>query len=477
MRILLVDDDDMSRSVMNQVITGILGHSIVECADAVEALQVLETERFPLVITDLRMPVVSGLELLQTIKENPEWSKTEVVMITGYADVDVAIEALRQGAADMLRKPIQATELLEVINRLTRNSTLATSSAGQETISSFTETNDTNEVVNVPSIEVEGGYRLGLFTPNYRALAEMAQRYHDDRTLPVLIEGETGTGKELFARLIHSGREEQKSNAPFVPVNCAAISDQLFEAEMFGHAGGSFTGAAKAGNPGFLEVADGGTVFLDEIGEIPMQIQAKLLRFLEDHKVMRIGDRSGKQVDVRVVAATNRSLSDMVQEGSFRRDLFYRLNVARLDLPALRHEKNAIAPMAQMFLSEIAKSKGRTFKRVSDDAATILQKHSWPGNIRELRNTINQALTLFDNELLQPEHLSGLHGTRQGSTTSGRRIRYPVPLELPPDKLDLDALNLEIVREALAMFDGNKSRTARYLGLSLSALRSRLTKL
>lgn len=477
MRILLVDDDDMSRSVMNQVITGILGHQIVECADAVEALQVLETERFPLVITDLRMPVVSGLELLQTIKHNPEWAQTEVVMITGYADVDVAIEALRQGAVDMLRKPIQATELLEVINRITRNSTLSMSATGQEVTTSSGAKEAAHEAVNAPSVNVEGGYRLGLFTPNYRALAEMALRYHEDRTLPVLIEGETGTGKELFARLIHSGREAQMTKAPFVAVNCAAISEPLFEAEMFGHASGSFTGAAKSGNPGFLEVADGGTVFLDEIGEIPMPMQAKLLRFLEDHKVMRIGDRAGKQVDVRVIAATNRSLSEMVQEGSFRRDLFYRLNVARLDLPALRHEKNAIAPMAQMFLSEIAKTKGRTFKNVSPEAATILQNHSWPGNIRELRNTINQALTLFDNEYLQPEHLSGLHETSKGSSSAGRRIRYPVPIELPPDKLDLEALNLEIVREALAMFDGNKSRTARYLGLSLSALRSRLTKL
>ena len=477
MRILLVDDDDMSRNVMNQVITGILGHSIVECSDAVEALQVLETERFPLVITDIRMPVVSGIELLQTIKQNPDWAQTEVVMITGYADVDVAIEALRQGAADMLRKPIQAAELLEVINRLTRNSTIAASSPNQDLAKGASPATETTDVVNTPSLKVEGGARLGLFTPNYRALAEMALRFHEDRTIPVLIEGETGTGKELFARLVHSGREERENKRAFVAVNCAAISDQLFEAEMFGHAAGSFTGAVKSGNPGFLEVADGGTVFLDEIGEIPMPMQAKLLRFLEDHKVMRIGERTGKQVDVRVIAATNRSLTDMVHEGTFRRDLFYRLNVARLDLPALRHEKNAIAPLAQMFLAEIASTKGRTFRNISPEAVTILQNHTWPGNVRELRNTINQALTLFDDELLQPEHLSGMHGAAQSGSGVGRRIRYPVALELPPDKLDLEALNLEIVREAMAMFDGNKSRTARYLGLSLSALRSRIDKL
>lgn len=470
MRILLVDDDELSRGVMRKVLQGLLGHEVVEADNVESALDLYMESTFPLVLTDIRMPGQSGLDLLHTIKGSPTGAETEVVLVTGFADVDTAVLALRDGAADFLRKPVQAAELVDLIQRLTlqfsvpQRDTVQAQQAGEAAPADSSE--ESGNFVSFPD-----GSFMGLFSPSMRSVRSIAERFHEDRTVPVLVEGETGTGKEMAARLIHYG-ESGNDSEPFVPVNCAAISPSLFESELFGYVGGAFTGALKGGAKGKLEAANGGTVFLDEVGEIPLNLQAKLLRALSERAIYRVGGTEPVALDVRVISATNRDLAALVDSGEFRQDLYYRLSVGKVQLPALRKQVRAIAPLAQMFLHHYADQKKRSFRALSREAVRLLENHSWPGNIRELQNVIEHAVLLFDNDLLLPEHLTMLNAS--SSHVSSGRTLIPGRVELPSQPFSLEELNREIVKKTLEKFDGNKTRTAEFLGITRSALRSRL---
>jgi transcriptional regulator with PAS, ATPase and Fis domain len=310
--------------------------------------------------------------------------------------------------------------------------------------------------------------RVHIFSDAMRRVFEQVRMFHTKRDVPVLIEGDSGTGKELVARYLHYG--DTTVAGPFVALNCTAMSTELFQSELFGYEGGAFTGAKATGSPGKLELAQGGTLFLDEIGEMPLEFQVRLLRVLETREYYRVGGLKKLRTDARFIFATNCSLVEAVAAKRFRNDLYHRLHVGHIVIPPLRERRTEILPFAEAFLEEFARKHGVQIQGFSADAQQYLYSHPWEGNVRELRNTIERAVILAEGPVLTAAALSG--------------IRYnPTPLaptttwELPEEGFALEKHEIDIVRRALQKHRGNKTQTARYLGLSLKALRSRLQKL
>jgi len=481
MRILLSDDDEVLLGEMVEFLVDNLGHQVAQCVNGREALGLYKDDPFPMVIADVRMPEMDGLELLKSLKTLPEGKNSDVVLITGYADMEAAIEALRGGAYDFLRKPFREGELAAVVERVAEHQALIREN--------YELTHHFKEKVAVAThrteyrlrrlesayAEVVGLSTVGIFSDKMRAVVKVARQLHEDRSVPVLIEGETGTGKEILARLVHYG--EGDVTTPFISLNCSAITPSLFESELFGYEPGAFTGAKKSGSIGKLELAQGGTLFLDEIGDLPLEMQPKLLRALQEKEIYRIGGLRKVKLDVRIICATNRELDKLVEKGAFRRDLFYRLNKGRIYLPPLRERKEAIAPLAQMFLERFAGQKKRLFRTIDLEAINILQNHSWPGNIRELENAIERAVLLYDELELRADHLSFLLSGEKNILIPQRAVLELGSIALPDKELSLKAVEAEIVQKALVEFKGNKTRTAAYLGISRGALENRLKRL
>ena len=340
MKILVVDDDKDSCAAMCWFLRDQY-HEVTECNDAGQALALAAAFDYPMVLTDINMPGMSGLELLQAISELPDSWRTDVVLYTGYGDMKSAIQALRAGAYDYLLKPVDAQELAHVIERvaehqglirenrqLNRNLDVQVKAATQET---------EQELTRVRELLVKNTVgTIGLFSDSMRGAVEMAHKYHTDRTLPILIQGETGCGKEIIARLVHFGSGELPAGSgPFVDINCAAIAPHLFESELFGYEAGAFTGSLARGQKGKLDAAAGGTLFLDEIGEMPSELQAKLLRVIQEREYYRVGGLKKIKADVRIICATNMDLAKNIEKGVFRRDLYYRLKVGHILLQPL----------------------------------------------------------------------------------------------------------------------------------------------
>ncbi|MCU0724046.1 MAG: sigma 54-interacting transcriptional regulator, partial [Planctomycetes bacterium] len=309
-----------------------------------------------------------------------------------------------------------------------------------------------------------------LQSDSIREAFDLAQKYHRLPLFPVLIEGETGTGKELVARYIHYGGAN--TPAPFVPVNCGEATAELFAAELFGYEGGAFTGASPLGKKGKIDAARAGTLFFDEIGDLPLPLQTKLLRLVQEREFYRIGGLERIRTDVRIVCATNRRLEDMVREGLFREDLFHRIGAGRIRLSPLRERKEDILPLAYAFLKEAAEATGIPAVRISPAAESALLSHPWPGNVRELRNTVERAVILHEPRVLEPSHLAF-----RPAESGGRPLLGRSEYDLPPDGLDLEAFTLDVVRRALDQAGGNQSRAASYLRMTRKALQSRLRKI
>lgn len=483
MNILLVDDDTGSRTSVSKFLRR-QGHQITECSNGEEALTAFLAGNFPMILTDIRMPAMSGIDLLKQIKDMPCGTYTDIVLFTGHGSMESAIEALRMGAFDYLLKPINIQELSIIIEKVAEHQALVrenrrlTDHFDQEVQAATLETAKENSRLRMLAAKAEGIGEIGIFGTAMQNIYAQALMYHHDRSIPVLIQGETGTGKEMIAKLIHYADFEEPAT-PFVDINCAALTPSLFESELFGYEAGSFTGGLTKGQKGKLDLAAGGTLFLDEIGEMPLEMQAKLLRVLQEKEYYRVGGLKKIKSDVRIVCATNINLSQAVEEGKFRRDLYYRLNVGQIFLPPLREQSTSIIPLANMFLQRFAKQKNKRFNRISDEAAKALLSHSWPGNVRELQNVIEWSVFMFDDVELQPEHLR--------ITTGGNKCLCPdvkanlimpsVPVTLPPEPFNLEEYVDQIIFAALAMHNGNKSATASYLGLSRRALSYRLEKL
>ncbi len=446
LKILLADDDESFRRVQEYQLTE-AGYQVTACVDGVQALEAFRSGGHDLVVTDIRMPGIDGLELLKRLKSVS--ADTPVVVVTGHGTIETAVEAMKQGAFDFLTKPFPGDHLRLTLERAREFRRLRL---------------ENRELRRV----VEGRFsfeNLVGSAPAMQKLFEAMERVAPASSL-VLIKGETGTGKELVARAIHfhSARKKQ----PFIPLNCGAIPSSLMEAELFGHTRGAFTGADQS-RKGKFEAAEGGTLFLDEIGELPLELQPKLLRVLESGMIDRVGADRPVQVDVRIVAATHRDLEAMVEEGSFRRDLYYRLRVVPLELPPLRKRRQDIPLLAVHFLERMAQRTGRPGLEFDPVTLDTLESYPWPGNVRELENVIERMVVLSREDRLAPESVP--MEIRHPDSGGGRP-----GFTLPEEGLNLAELEIDLIRQALERENGNRTRAARRLGLTRNTLLYRMQK-
>jgi two-component system NtrC family response regulator len=443
-RILIAEDDRVQRDTIADILLK-AGYAVVAAPSARDALDALDADAFDLLITDLRMPEMDGLELLREARRRR--SGLDVVLMTAHATVKTAISAMREGAADYLEKPFDRDELMLVVTRVLDQRGLR--EENQRLRQLVTETSALGNIIG------EG--------PAMKTVFDIIRRAVPLHTT-VLIQGESGTGKELVARHIHfSG---PRKNKPFIVVNCAAIPDTLVESELFGHEKGAFTGAEKS-REGKFEIAHGGTLFLDEIGDMELTSQAKLLRVLQDGVVERVGGAKPRPVDVRVIAATNRDLQTAVADGTFRQDLFYRLDVLNVKLPPLRDRIDDLPALIRHFREKISRRIGKPAPEISADVLERMRRYRWPGNVRELENTLEQLFILTDAPVLKLEHLP-----------EKLRDAAPEPSQyaLPPGGIVLEDLEQELIRQALLRSGGRIKEAAELLGLTYKTLQYRLKK-
>jgi len=478
MNILVVDDDAGSRESLADAIQ-VLNHTPTCCANAEAALALLKQKQFSLLITDIRMPGINGIELLEKVKADPALRDMDVVLVTGHSDVGSAIASFRRGAFDYLLKPVNFEELEAIVERSAERQALL-----QENLALNREfercLKTETAIIQGKLAQAQEAIRrlsgVGEYVAAGTGWQEMVAKallFHRDPQIPILIEGETGTGKEILARLVHFG--EGDTAAPFVDLNCSALAPQLVESELFGYEAGAFTGAAPKGAPGKLEVAGEGTLFLDEIGDLPLDIQPKLLRVLETRSYYRINGVKRLSFRARVICATNRNLIEMVRAGKFREDLFHRLSVGVLRPPPLRERREAIRPLIDFFLRRACARRKIPLKRFSPAALSLLESYDWPGNIRELENLVERAALLVPYEVIEDTDIDLLGDPE--SATAARLNKGGEVLTLPANGIDLEELTAQLIRRAMEKFDGNQTRAAAFLGMSRMALHRRLKKM
>ncbi len=474
MNILLVDDDNLSRSSLASFLTDFMGHKVRECSSGSEALELLQQEYYPMLLTDLMMPGMNGMDLVKKVKQDPRLKMMDVVIITGFGKMQSAIEALRNGAYDYLLKPINVDELANVVEKIANHQHLIAENRILQTEFDQKLTESTQEMraklVDLQTMyaEIIGVGKVGIFSEAMKNIASLAGKFHQDRSVPVLIQGETGTGKEILAKMIHYG--DGDVTAPFISINCSAISPSLFESELFGYEGGSYTGSKAKGMPGKLELAQGGTIFLDEIGDMPLDMQPKLLRVLQEREMYRIGGLKKIKLDLRIICATNQDLKLLISEGRFRRDLLFRINTGAITIPPLREQREAILPLAQMFLHRFAEEKRKRFRYISRSAAEYLENHEWEGNVRALEHAIEIAVLLHDDIELKARHLTSV----SGNTISELDDKKGLFISLEKEVYPLKEMESKIIKTVVEMFQGNKSKAANYLGISRLTLRKKL---
>ncbi|MGB9792937.1 MAG: sigma-54-dependent transcriptional regulator [Thermacetogeniaceae bacterium] len=467
MRILLADAERESRRSLAEFLKD-LGHEVIACADGRAALSAFFSQEFHLVLTELRMPRLSGMELIRQIRF-AGGKKVDVVVFTGYGERLAARDAMLLGAAACLHKPIDVAELVEVIERLERWGR-GPGKQGRRRIPA-----EPSEAGACPLINV-GGESFLVCSEGLKAALRQADVLRQDPLIPVLIVGETGTGKEIIARYLHYG-DGDSSPGPFVALNCAAVTPTLFEAELFGYEAGAFTGALPKGQKGKVELAAGGTLFLDEISELPPELQAKLLRLVQEREFYRVGGTKPIKANARIVCATNADLLKRVEEGTFRQDLYYRLSVGEIHLPPLRERKESIIPLAEFFLRDLSRRRGKRFRTISREAADLLLAYEWPGNVRELKNLIDWAVLMHDGEELKPSHIRPR--MRMGQRVERRELQVIdyQHFDLPDGSLPLQEYIDNIIMKALEKHGGNVAKTAEYLGIPRRSFYGRYRRL
>jgi DNA-binding NtrC family response regulator len=452
LKILFADDEVHLCELMRMELPR-LGHEVLTCHDGLSALEALKRGTFDVAILDIQMPGMKGTELLAVRSEF--FPHTEVVLLTGHASLETAIEALRHGAFDYLTKPCKWAELEAVLNRIAEKRALQHQNLALQQQLRASGPSTTRLVGNSAAM---------------KAVRDMI-RTIAPTDCSVLILGETGTGKELVARSLHE--HSLRAERPFVPVNCGAIPENLVESELFGHRKGAFTGADQH-RKGLVEVADGGTLFLDEVGELDKQTQVKLLRFLESGEVRRVGENEPFRVNVRVLCATNRPLSELVERGEFRQDLYFRINTFEIYLPPLRERREDIPLLVKHLLERKAPPKNPQIPGVTPEALSLLQSYDWPGNVRELANVVERALILCQGKPIRPEHLP-LHIQRAEPTSCGASCE---PGVLTASASEMQATLRDLEREhilrVLAKHGGKKPAAAKELGISLKTLYNKL---
>lgn len=431
-----MEDDARLRDALCQIAVK-EGYQPTGVESGEEALEKASGHVYALVISDLKLPGISGMQVLQSIRSAAP--DTSIIIITAYASVDTAVEAMKNGAEDYLVKPFSLDEIRIIINRVMEKRGILIDNA-------------------LLREQLKEKYSFDNIIGNSEPMIEVYKMINKvkDTKATVLVTGETGTGKELFARALHyNGARREK---PFIPVNCCALTDSLLESQLFGYAKGAFTGALKD-TPGLFELAEGGTIFLDEIGDTGASFQQALLRVLEGGEIQPVGTAERKKVDVRVVAATNKNLETAVNEGKFREDLFYRLNVITIPIPPLRDRKDDILPLAQHFMNKYSTENNKTVNEITPESKSILESYQWPGNVRELENTISKAV-IFES------------GSRLTSETFPERMRLSsnVSSMSGEDLMTLEEVSRAYIIKVLEMTVGNKAKASEILGINRTSL-------
>jgi DNA-binding NtrC family response regulator len=429
-KILIVDDEPSNRNILGQELTH-EGYSVVAASDGREALRKIELSRPDLIILDYMMPDLSGLEVLKELRSRE--NDTPVVMITAYGTMERAVEAMKEGAYDFITRPFEPDHIVLVVRKALERQKL-------------------KRGVEILSEEVEERYRLVVGeSAEMKKAVDLAKKAAGSNAT-VLLLGESGTGKEIFARAIHNWSE--RKDRPFIAINSVGLSKELLESELFGHEQGSFTGAHRR-KAGKIELAHGGTIFFDEIGDVSPELQAKLLRFLQEREFERVGGVTPVSVDVRIIAATNRNLERFVKEGRFREDLYYRFNVVAIHLPPLRDRRQDIAVLSRYFLHKHSVAVGRDVTEISEEAQRKLDSYDWPGNVRELANVIERAVVLGAGPTVMLDDVPGRIAAGSATPTPGAQSY----------REGLDAARKELLLKALATTHGNRSAAAKLLGL------------
>jgi len=452
-QILLIDDESHNREALTLLLSH-AGYQVQSAASGEEALKILQETPFEIVITDLFLPGVSGIDILKRVKEDSPF--TNVILITGNASAETAVEAMKEGAFDYITKPLNFEKLKILVAKALEKSRLVAENLYLRQ-------------------QLRGKYKFDRIIGNSPAMQQVFSRMekivHTDST--ILILGESGTGKELVAKAIHfNGPRREK---PFIAINCGAIPAELLESELFGHARGSFTGAV-ADKPGKFEAANGGTIFLDEIGTMPMHLQMKLLRVLQEHEVERVGTSKKIKLNVRVISATNANIEDEVKRGAFREDLYYRLNVIPILLPPLRERREDIALLARHFLLKSCKEMNRPLMSISPAAMQALEAYDWPGNVREMENVIERSVALTDGEIIERSDLPAGIGGIDDESIPG--LLCPRVTEDGVDMVRIiEAIERRMIGEALELSDGVKARAAGLLGINRTTLVEKIKRL
>ena len=439
--ILVVDDEETFRYLLSSLI-GTAGYSVDTVVDGVTAINAVQSKLYHVVLLDVKMPKVDGIEVLKFIKNN--FPGIEVVMLTGTSDVKTAVECMRIGAYDYITKPTTADELLSTIGRALERRQLMID----------------NFLMKDALDRLQGTHEMVGTCDTFQKVLEIAAKVAPTEST-VLIQGSSGTGKELIAKFIF--KNSLRADAPFVTVNCASIPDTLIESELFGHEKGAFTDA-RAMKPGIVEIANKGTLFLDEIGDISPVVQPKILRFIQSGEFRRVGGNTTLTADVRILSATNKDLKEEAREGRFREDLLYRLNVITIDIPSLRQRKQDIPLLVASFLANRMKTKVKT--AISPKAMEVLMDYDWPGNIRELENVIERAAILCRNAVIEPQDFS-LPIVPMTLTGGGGDQKIGTAMAIK----EIEHLHIEGV---LKSFRGNKAETAKILGISLKTLYTKI---
>lgn len=438
--VLVIDDENAMREALSEALAR-GGFMVSTASNGQEGLKKLNSTSYSAIITDLKMPAFGGLDLLKEVKKRAP--HTPVIMITAYGTIDSAVEAMKLGACDYIQKPFS----VEVLERALSKALLKSKA--------------TVENNSGPASPKDGNYKERIVTadPEMKRLIELARNVAASKAT-VLINGESGTGKELFANFIHSSGP--RAQGPFVAVNCASIPEGLLESELFGHEKGAFTGAVSR-RLGKFELANTGTLLLDEISEMAMPLQAKLLRVLQDYRIDRIGAKEPVKVDVRIIATTNRDLAQAVEKASFREDLYYRLNVIPINIPPLRERKADIALLANHFIEKHSKLNGRKRLKLAEPMSELLMKYTWRGNVRELENAIERAVLLCDDDMLLPKHLF-----IDGCDLDNGSVLRPATI------CSVKEMEKELIIRTLEETKGNRTRAAKLLGISIRTLRNKL---
>ena len=462
LRILFADDEAHLRDLMQMELPRI-GHEVTVCPDGVAAVKALEKGTYDVALLDIKMPGLTGIEVLAKVRQaSPD---TAVIIMTGHATVDTAVQALRLGAFDYLTKPCKWAELEVLLSRVAERRDLTNKATAFETRLKA----------------VEGTPLLVGETPGMLAIKQQIEMVAPTDA-GVLILGETGTGKELIARNLHD--KSRRAGHAFIPVNCGALPDNLVESELFGHRKGAFTGA-DTNRKGLFEVANGGTLFLDEVGELDKSVQVKLLRFLESGEIRRVGENDPFRVDVRVVCATHRDLREMIETDAFREDLFFRINMFEIVLPPLRDRKADVPALARHMIKRFNSKRSGHDIDLTDDAIEALQGHDWPGNIRELANAIERASILSCGGDIRAEHLptpggnySSRRSTQTAATHAGSSSAPSGPHFAVPDGAPtLRDIEMKFIQTVLEKHNGNKPAAAKELGIALKTLYNKINQL